>query len=186
MADPGPAEDQQRAPHAEPPAADLLAALRELLGAGGGTWTAGREALTALRILVLADISLARSAFGRTLAMTGVAIAAGASAWLMLMAALIVFMSNRLGVPWSLSLLLCALVSGAITGWAIWRAQAYFEDTRLRTSRRQLARLGIGELADFSPEAGSSASSERAADQLSESTRDRPVKKEMGVDITPP
>jgi hypothetical protein len=180
----GEAQDQEPRGDESPP--DLLAALRELLTAGSTTWSASREALTALRILLLADISLARSAFGRTLALTGVAIAAGASAWLLLMAALILFLSRQLGVPWSLSLLGCALLSAAITWWAVWMSQKYFADTRMRATRRQLARLGIGELAGMGPTAGSAESSESAARRLAESSRDTPIKKTMGVDITPP
>lgn len=165
---------------------ELLASLREVLRASGATWGAAREALTALRILVQADISLARSAFGRTLALTGVAIAAGGTTWLMLMAALMVVLSRQVGLPWSVSLLICAVLSGALTGWAIWRAQKYFSDTRLRATRRQLARLGIGELAGMVPSAGSSQSSEDAARRMTETTKDTPIKKDMGVDITPP
>ena len=82
--------------------------LRELGSTGRATWDAGRDAAKAFRILLSADISLARSAFGRTLAFTGVAIAFGASAWLLLMAALIAWLSLGLGWPWALSLLLAA------------------------------------------------------------------------------
>ncbi len=185
MGEQGPGEGQHDSTRADPPP-DVLASLRELLTASGSTWHAGREALTALRILVLADISLARSAFGRTLALTGVAIAAGASAWLLLMSALIVFLSRQLGLPWSAALLICAALSGAVAGWAVWRAQKYFDDTRLQASRRQFARIGIGELAGMGPDAASSESSEDAAERLTETTRDTPIKKDMGVDITPP
>ncbi len=185
MGEQGQGEGQQRNPGDDLPP-ELLASLRELLRAGGATWGATREALTALRILVQADISLARSAFGRTLALTGVAIAAGGTTWLMLMAALMVVLSRQVGLPWSVSLLICAVLSGAITGWAIWRAQKYFNDTRLRATRRQLARLGIGELQGMVPPAGSSESSESAAKRMTETTKDTPIKKDMGVDITPP
>jgi hypothetical protein len=181
----GQGEGRQPSPGDDLPP-ELLASLRELLRAGGATWGAAREALTALRILVQADISLARSAFGRTLALTGVAIAAGGTTWLMLMAALMVVLSRQLGLPWSVSLLICATLSGAITGWAVWRAQKYFGDTRLRATRRQLARLGIGELAGMVPPAGSAESSESAAKRMTETTKDTPIRKDMGVDITPP
>ena len=86
--------------------------LRELGSTGRATWEAGRDAAKAFRILVSADISLARSAFGRTLAFTGVAIAFGASSWLLLMAALISWLSLGLGWPWALSLLLRCLCLG--------------------------------------------------------------------------
>lgn len=185
MGEQGQGEGRQRNPGDDLPP-ELLSSLRELLRASGATWGAAREALTALRILVQADISLARSAFGRTLALTGVAIAAGGTTWLLLMAALMVVLSRQLGLPWSVSLLICAVLSGAITGWAIWRAQKYFADTRLRATRRQLARLGVGELAGMGPTAGSAESSERAAKRMTETTKDTPIKKDLGVDITPP
>ena len=160
--------------------------LRELGATGRATWDAGRDAAKAFRILVSADISLARSAFGRTLAFTGVAIAFGASAWLLLMAALIAWLSLGLGWPWALSLLLTAALSIVITGLGGWRAMRYFEHTRLQATRRQLARLGVGELAAFMPDAGSGASTEAAADRVGEATEAKPVKKGLGVEITPP
>ena len=80
MGEQGQGEGRQRNPGDDLPP-ELLSSLRELLRASGATWGAAREALTALRILVQADISLARSAFGRTLALTGVAIAAGGTTW---------------------------------------------------------------------------------------------------------
>src|SRR5512144_2531892 len=73
--------------------ASIEEALHALRDTGRATWTAGRDASKAFRILVSADVSLARSAFGRTLAFTGVAIAFGASAWLLLMGALIAWLS---------------------------------------------------------------------------------------------
>jgi hypothetical protein len=78
------------------------------------------------------------------------------------------------------------VLSAAITGWAIWQAQRYFDHTRMQATRRQLARLGIGELADFMPEPGSGQSTKAAAEQVAESTDGQPVKKGLGVDITPP
>ena len=164
----------------------LADALRELGATGRATWGAGREAFSAFRILFSADVSLARSAFGRTLAFTGVAIAFGASAWLLLMAALIAWLSLGLGWAWSLSLLLAAGLSTVVCGFAGWRAMRYFEHTRLQATRRQLARLGIGELAGLMPDAGSGASSEAAAEQVAAATDAQPVKKGLGVDITPP
>ncbi len=167
-------------------APDVAEALRRLGETGRATLTAGRDAATAFRILLLADISLARSAFGRTLAFTGVAIAFGASAWLLLMAALIAWLSLGLGWAWSLSLLLAAAISVVITGIAGWMSMRYFEHTRLQATRRQLARIGIGELSSFMPEAGSGGSAEAAAERVTEATDGEPVKKGLGVDITPP
>src|SRR6476620_5937985 len=164
----------------------LEESLRELGATGRATWEAGRDASKAFRILLSADISLARSAFGRTLAFTGVAIAFGASAWLLLMAALIAWLSMGLGWPWALSLLGTAALSIVITGLGGWRAMRYFEHTRLQATRRQLARLGIGELAAFMPDAGSGASTAAAAERVGEATDPKPGKQGLGGEITPP
>ncbi|WP_199268734.1 phage holin family protein [Cognatiluteimonas profundi] len=166
--------------------AGIEEALRALGDTGRATWSAGRDASKAFRILLAADVSLARSAFGRTLAFTGVAIAFGASAWLLLMGALVAWLSTGLGWAWSLSLLLTAVLSIAATAAAGWGAMWYFEHTRLQATRRQLARLGIGELAGFMPDAGSPGSTTAAADRVADATADKPVKKGLGVDITPP
>lgn len=167
-------------------APDLAESLRQLGATGRSTLSAGRDAGKAFRILLWADISLARSAFGRTLAFTGVAIVFGASAWLLLMAALIAWMSLGLGWNWSLSLLLTAAFSAVLTAIGGWMAMRYFEHTRMQATRRQLARLGIGELSDYMPEAGSGASTEAAAEQVAEATEGQPLKKGLGIEITPP
>ena len=164
----------------EPP--DLLEALRTLRDSGRASASAAGEAAQALRTLVAADISLARSAAGRSIAFAGVAVVFGASAWLLLMAGLIVLLSNQLGLPWWLSLLSCALLSGVGAWLAIRKADDYFEHTRLKATRRQLARLGIGELSDLTPGAGS-AESARAAEQR---LRDAEAKDRRGIDVTPP
>ena len=167
-------------------APDIEESLRQLGQTGRATWRAGRDASKAFRILLSADVSLARSALGRTLAFTGLAIAFGASAWLLLMAALISWLSLRMGWAWSASLLLTAVISIIVTALGGWRAMWYFEHTRLQATRRQLGRLGIGELARFMPDAGSGDSAEAAADKVAAATASDPVKKGLGVDITPP
>lgn len=172
-------------PRPEPP--EVAESLRQLGAAGRAGAGAARDAAKALRTLVSADISLARSAFGRTLAFTGVAIAFGASAWLLLMAALVVWLSRGLGWPWSASLLATALVSSLAAGLGGWRAMRYFEHTRLQATRRQLARLGIGELAEFMPDPGSGVSAKEVAEHTPTERADgAPVKDEQGVDVTPP
>ena len=180
---PGPAPGA-RAPVDRP---DLLESLRQIGETGRSGLGAANDAFKAMRTLVSADVSLARSAFGRTLAFTGVAIAFGASAWLLLMAALIVWMGRGLGWPWSLSMLLTALVSLGAAALAGWRAMAYFEHTRMQATRRQLARLGIGELSDYMPDAGSGVSAKQVAAQAPvEKAGGEPVKGDQGVDVTPP
>ena len=168
------------------PAPDIGELLRELGDGGRATWQAGRDAAKALRLLFAADVSLARSAFGRTLACTGAAIAFGASAWLLLMAALIAGLSLGLGWPWALSLLLTGLVSLALAALGGWGATRYFEHTRMQATRRQLARLGVGELSKLVPGAGSGASAKHAAERVADAADAAAVKPELGVDVTPP
>ena len=187
-----PGED---APQAEPSAhagqgaAQAAPGIEEALHQLGADGRAGLKAASdvakALRILVAADISLARSAFGRTLALAGVAIAFGASGWLLLMAAMIAAMQSA-GLSWLVSLLIAAVLSIAITVGAGIGAMRYFEHTRLQATRRQFARLGFGELADFMPDPDSHESSADAARRVAEAQADTPAKKGLGVDVTPP
>lgn len=180
------------APQAEPSAQagqgaapGIEDALRELGEEGRASLKAAREVGKALRILVAADISLARSALGRTLALAGVAIAFGASAWLLLMAALIVGMQSA-GLSWLLSLLVAAALSIAVTVGAGMAAMRYFEHTRLQATRRQFARLGFGELADVMPSPDSHQSSADAAERVADAQAGQPTKQDLGVDATPP
>jgi len=167
------------------PAPDMAETLRQLRDAGRTGLGAANDAAKALRILVSADLSLARSALGRTLAFTGVAIAFGASAWMLLMATVTALLHD-LGWSWTLSLGVCAGLSLAITAFGAWQSMRYFEHTRMQATRRQLARLGIGELADFMPNPESGESTQAAAARVAEATNGKPVKKGLGVDVTPP
>ncbi|WP_447937682.1 phage holin family protein [Thermomonas fusca] len=188
-------EDAPQAPPRGAPASDAPAAdapgieetLRGLRDEGRAGLKAAGDAAKALRILLAADISLARSAFGRTLAFTGVAIAFGASSWLLLMAAMVAAMQVA-GLSWMLALLIAAALSIGATVAATWAAIHYFEHTRMKATRRQLARLGIGELADFMPDAGGVQSSEAAAERVAEAEAQTgaPPKKGLGIDVTPP
>lgn len=161
--------------------------LRGLRDEGREGLKAAADAAKALRILVAADVSLARSAFGRTLAFTGIAIAFGASAWLLLMAALVAALVVA-GLSWLAGLLIAAALSMLATAAAGFGAMRYFEHTRLKATRRQLARLGVGELADFMPDAGGAQSSEAAAEKVAEveAQTGTPPKKGLGIDVTPP
>lgn len=185
-ADERPSTDEA-APGAGPAAPDLSESLQALGDEARAGLKAAKDASSAFRILVSADISLARSAFGRTLALTGVAIAFGASAWLLLMASLVVWLTRGAGLAWSLSMLLTGLLSALATAGAGYAAMRYFEHTRMKATRRQLARLGIGELAAFMPEAGSAESAESAAERVAEAHETgEPIKKGLGVDVTAP
>lgn len=183
----GPEPAPEDAPTQAPPPPDLGESLRQVGAAGRAGFTASVDAAKAFRSLVSADISLARSAFGRALAFTGVAIAFGASAWLLLMATLVVFLTRQVGWTWSGSLLATALLSLLVTVFGAWQAMRYFEHTRLQATRRQLARLGIGELADFTPTPGSPQSARDYTRQAPPEDGDgTPVKDQRGVDVTPP
>ncbi|MEO5628693.1 MAG: phage holin family protein [Thermomonas sp.] len=181
-----PPPDRAEPPTPDPAAPDIAEALREFGASGRAGWKAANDVAKSLRILIAADVSLARSAFGRTLALTGVAIAFGASAWLLLMATLILALTRGLGWSWSWSMLLTAGISVVATVLAAWFASRYFEHTRMQATRRQFARLGLGELAEFMPDADSHESTEDAAERVADVTNNDPVKKGLGVDVTPP
>lgn len=103
------------------------------------------------------------------------------------MATLVVFLTRQVGWSWSLALLATALLSLLVTVFGAWQAMRYFEHTRLQATRRQLARLGIGELADFTPTPGSPQSARAYTEQAPpETSNGAPVKDQRGVDVTPP
>ena len=184
--DPGRNEPSQGGdPDGLPP--DLLEALRQIGEASRASIGAAGDTAKALRSLVVADVSLARSAMGRTLALSGFAIAFGASAWLLLMATLVVFLSRQVGLPWSAALLIPALLSVVATVAAGWYGMRYFEHTRMQATRRQLARLGIGELSAFMPDPDSPESARNATKRHPPEDADgEPLKDRRGVDVTPP
>ena len=186
--DTGPEGQPARAPHDATPAPDLGESLRQIGYTGRAGLDAVNDAAKALRILISADLSLARSAFGRALAFTGVAVAFGASAWMLLMATLTAVLHDFMGWSWLLSLVVSAGLSLVGTALGTWRALRYFEHTRLQATRRQLARLGIGELADFMPAPGSGESAEDAGERVADADakNGKPIKKGLGVDVTPP
>ncbi|WP_102947022.1 hypothetical protein [Stenotrophomonas sp. VV52] len=116
--------------------------IREVGQAGRATVDSAKHTLRSLRRLASFEFALARSAFGRALAWSGVAIVFGASAWLLLAGTLIALM-QRWGLSWFHSLLITSLVSLAMTGYAIWRVSFFFRHTGMHATRRQLARLGL-------------------------------------------
>jgi hypothetical protein len=183
QADPGP--PPVGATHVPPPP-DLEEALRQVVAAGRSSMGAASDASKAFRSLLAADISLARSAFGRSVAFTGLAIAFGASAWLLLMGMTVVLLRVQAGLSWTLAMLACAGLSLVTCALASWRAMHYFEHTRMQATRRQLARLGIGELADFTPAPGSARSAKVVQDATLETAAGDPIKGDAGVDVTPP
>lgn len=131
-------DDDGRPPH-------LDESVRRIGRAGRGTLQAAVDAGRALRKLVVADLALSRSALGRAIAWTGVAIVFGASAWLMLAATLIALLRNVFDWSWLASIALTALVSLVAAVLASWRASVFYDYTGLHATRRQLARMGIGD-----------------------------------------
>lgn len=121
----------------------LEEAVGELGKAGREGLNAGLEALRALRRLFIADLALARAALARALVWLTVAVAFGASAWLLLMAAGIALL-RHFGMSWLGSISLMALLSLIVAVLGAWQAIRYFEMSKLDATRRQLARLGIG------------------------------------------
>lgn len=97
----------------------------------------------ALRTLVSADLALARSAFGRAMAWVGIAIVFGASAWLLVTAAVIALLRVSLGWSWMSAMFACAGVSLVVAAVAAWRVMRLFEQTGLHATRRQLSKLGV-------------------------------------------
>ena len=134
-ADTPPRDGAEKAPH-------LDESIRQVGAAGRDTVESAKHTLRSLRRLASADFALARSAFGRALAWSGVAIVFGASAWLLLAGTLIALMV-RWGMTWFHSLLITSILSLIVTGYAMWRVSFFFRHTGMHATRRQLSRLGL-------------------------------------------
>ena len=80
----------------------------------------------------------------------GVAIVFGASTWLLAMGALIALL-QRFGWSWLQSLVVATVLSLGVTALAIWRTGAHFDNAGMHATRRQLAKLGIGDEDDDAP-----------------------------------
>jgi len=116
--------------------------IRQIGAAGREALDATGKSLRALRTLFSADVAMARSAMGRTLAWVGVAVVFGASAWLLATAAAVALM-QRMGLSWFTSLCVAALFNAAITALAAWRTSRFFDYMGLHATRRQLSRMGL-------------------------------------------
>lgn len=117
-------------------------AVRAIGAEGRATLDSALDTGRALRRLVSADLALARSALGRALAWTAVAIIFGASGWLISMGATIALLQAS-GLSWLASLSIAALLSLAVTGLAVWRVSVFFDLAGMHATRRQLAKLGL-------------------------------------------
>ena len=152
--------DQAQSPSPEGTDSDaapgLEESIRQVGHAGRETVDSAKHTLRSLRRLASMDFALARSAIGRALAWSGVAIVFGASAWLLLAATFIALL-RYLGMSWFLALLITSLLSLAVTGYAIWRVSFFFRHTGMHATRRQLSRLGLFDepgVDDPDPDAG--------------------------------
>jgi len=134
------AQAREEADPQESPGID--ATVRAIGAEGRATLDSALDAGRALRRLVSADLALARSALGRALAWTAVAIIFGASAWLLSMGALIALLQAT-GLSWLASLSIAALLSLAVMGVAIWRVSVFFDHAGMHATRRQLSKLGL-------------------------------------------
>ena len=135
-------EDSETSEHGKPPHLDE--SVRRIGKAGRATLDSALDTGRAMRRLVLADLALARSSMGRALAWFAVAIVFGASAWLLVMGVLIA-MLRAFGWSWLAAFAVCAVLSLGITGLAAWRVSTFFDHAGMHATRRQLARLGIGD-----------------------------------------
>lgn len=127
---------------AEPPPLDE--SVRRIADAGqalaGSAWGTFR----AFRALVVADLALSRSAAGRVLILGAVGTALGASAWLFGMGLMVVVLRG-FGMAWWLAILIPTVVSAAGAALCGLFALRAFELTRFQATRRQLAKIGIGD-----------------------------------------
>lgn len=155
MSDPNPApgaespRDHDIPGGAAPPHLDE--SVRRIGAAGKASFDSAIDTGRALRSLLVSDMALARSAFGRAMAWVAVSIVFGASAWLLVMGAAIALL-QAFGWSWLASIGVCAILSGAVAGIAGWRVSRFFDYTGLHATRRQLARLGIGDEDDIDEE----------------------------------
>ena len=117
-------------------------AVRAIGAEGRATLDSALDTGRALRRLFSADLALARSALGRALAWTAVAIAFGASGWVISMGVLVALMQAS-GLSWLAALSIAALLSLAVTGLAAWRVSVFFDHAGMHATRRQLAKLGL-------------------------------------------
>ena len=133
-----PAEDPRPISGADAPG--IGEAIHSIGEAGKESLDSGRDIVRAMRRLVAADIAQARIVLARAAVWLGVAVAFGASAWLLVMAALIVGL-NHIGLSWLAATSISAVVSVVIAGVGAWQALRYFEMARFEASRKQLAHL---------------------------------------------
>lgn len=138
--------DQRDAPATgDGPAPHLDESVRRIGRGARDVVRASKDTGRALRRLASADFALARSALGRGLAWTGVAVVFGASAWLLTCATLIALLRNVFEWSWLASISSTAALSLAVALLASWRVMVFFDYAGMHATRRQLARLGLAD-----------------------------------------
>jgi len=138
-----PREESAGSAHRAPGEAPHLdESIRRIRAAATETFSAGIDTGRALRKLVSADFALSRSALGRGLAWSAVAVVFGASAWLLTMGAAIALLQSW-GLSWLASISIATLISLIVTVIAAWRVSVFFDYAGMHATRRQLSRLGL-------------------------------------------
>ena len=118
--------------------------VRRIADAGSALAGSALGTFKAFRALVVADLALSRSAAGRVLVLAAVGTALGASAWLFGMT-LLVLILRSFGLDWWIAVAVPTLLSMLGTAACAWFALRAFELTRFQATRRQLAKIGIGD-----------------------------------------
>lgn len=134
----GAAAPDDTTPGAPPPG--IGEAFGTLGQAGRESVASGRDMTRAMRRLVAAEVAQARIVLARAAVWLAIAVAFGASAWLLLMAALIAGL-HALGLSWLASTSISALVSLLVAAIGAWQTLRYFEMARFESTRKQLAHL---------------------------------------------
>lgn len=138
--------DQARTPATgEGPAPHIDESARRIGGGAKALVSSAKDTGRALRRLISADFALSRSALGRGLMWTGIAVVFGASAWLLVCATTIALLRNTLGWSWLASISSAAAASLAVALFASWRVSVFFDYAGMHATRRQLAKLGIAD-----------------------------------------
>lgn len=118
--------------------------VRRIADAGSALAGSAVGTFKAFRALVVADLALSRSAAGRVLVLAAVGTALGASAWLFGMV-LLVLVLRSFGLDWWIAVAVPTLLSMLGSAACAWFALRAFELTRFQATRRQLAKIGIGD-----------------------------------------
>ena len=132
----------QQDPHGAPPPLDEAA--RRIADAGSALAGSVLGTFKAFRALIVAYLALSRSAAGRVLVLGAIGTVLGVSAWLFGMVLLVVAL-RALELDWWVAVAIPTALSAIGTGVCFWLALRAFELTRFQATRRQLAKIGIGD-----------------------------------------